>query len=287
MRRVAFRTILEDVLGIAGYPYDSASQSQLDQAARFVTRHVRYAWEWGPWPEWTRAEQRAFASDYYSTVTYGVGDLVYYATTDKYYTCTVISLGNLPTDTNYWSEATTYDKEIRYEQNYERKIGRVWTVTKYNPYTYFRGANYTYSHMLSSLGVFVPDATLTRVWILFSDRSPEFSAKVFSASASYSEGDLVYYPGTETGGIFPNRGEVYKAVTDSAGAQTWEIVEFPAALAPYVTSKAAADMLRHYGQRELSAGYDAEAERQLLQEWDKVNTEAYQKVLGASIEVGV
>jgi hypothetical protein len=287
MRRISFRTVLEDVLGIAGYPYDSATQSQLDQAARFINRHVRYGWEWGPWPEWTRAEQRAFASDYYDSVTYGIGDLVYYATTDKYYSCIVISQGNVPTNATYWIETTTYDKHIAFEQAYERAIGRVWTCTKYNPYLKFRGSNYTYPHMLSSLGIFVPDAGETRLWVLFSDRPPEFSAKIHSTTAAYSKGDIVYYPGTETSTLFPNRGECFRADIDSAGLQVWVLVEFPVILHAFVVNRAAADMLRHYGQRELAQTYDAMAANELVQEWDKVNTEGYQRVIGGSIEMGI
>lgn len=285
MRSVAFRTVLEDVLGIAGYPYDEATQSQLDQAARFVNRHVRYAWEWGPWPEWTRAEYRAFASSWNVGITYGVGDIVYYDTNDTYYTCTAISVANLPTDTNYWEEDTDYDKYIAYEQVYANKIGRVYTVTKNNPYKYFRGANYTYPHMLSSLGIFVPDANVKQVWVLFSDRPPVFSAKVWSGSETYSEGDVVYYPGTEDSDLFPNRGECYVADIDSTQNQVWIPVFFPVVLHAYVVNKAAADMLRHYGQRELAQTYDAMAGDELVNEWDKVNTEAYQKVVGAIQEV--
>jgi hypothetical protein len=125
----------------------------------------------------------------------------------------------------------------------------------------------------------VPDADLTRVWVLFSERSPEFSAKIHSTTGTYAEGDIVYYPGTEVSGIFPHRGECYRAELDENGAQQWTFIEFPAAIHAFVVNKAAADMLRHYGQKELATTYDASAERELVQEWDKVNTEAYQKVI--------
>lgn len=286
MRDVPFRTILEDVLGLAGYPYDTATQSQLDQAARFINRNLRYAWEWGPWPEWTRAERRPFASEYNATIQYGIGEVVYYGTTDKYYQCTVVSQGNLPTDTNYWSEYTDYDKEVRFEQTYARKLGRVWTVTKHNPYVKFRGDNLTYPHMLSSLGVFVPGANVTRVWVLFSDRSPEFSASIWSASNTYSDGDVVYYPGTEDGN-FPNKGECYKAEYDSTGAEVWSQVQFPMALRGYVVNKSAADLLRYYKEHERATLFDGMAKSDLLEEYDKVNTEGFQKVVSAYIEVGV
>jgi len=287
MRAIPYRTVLEDVLGVAGYPYDEASQGQLDIATNFINRHVRHGWEWGPWPEWTRSEYRAFAGSYYAITAYGVGDVVYYGTTDTYYICTAISTSNLPTDISFWSEYTAYDKMIANEQPYERKLGRVYTVTRDNPYLKFRGSTKGFPHMMSSLGLFVPDCGLKRVWVLFSDRNPRFSAKPHSATQIYQAGDVVYYPGTEDVDLFPDRGQCYVAVVDSAGAETWVIVEFPEVLHAYVVNKAGADMLRYYQQRELAVVFDELGQGQLLDEWDKVNTEGYQKVTGQMIEVGI
>lgn len=279
MRTMSFRTVLEDVLGMAGYPYDTASQSQLDQAARFINRHVQYFHEWGPWPDWTRAEFRPFADQYYSTVTYGIGDVVYY--NGEYYSATAITIGNLPTDTNYWEETTTPDPAaIAYEQAYQNKIGRPWKVTKHNPYTTERASQYSYPYNLSATGLIVMGANLDRVWVLFSDPAPVFSAKVHNVSQAYSQYDVVYYPGTEDSDIFPNRGWCYYADIDSSGAQVWIPVGFPKIAHNYVVNKAAADMLRHYGNKELAVTYDQMASGLLLDEWDKINTVAYQNIIG-------
>lgn len=278
MRSVPFRTILEDTLGTAGYPYDEASQTQLDMAARFINRHVRKGWEWGPWPEWTRAEYRPFADNYYATVQYGVGAVVWYDAESKYYQASAITQGNLPTDTNYWAEYTLENHYIAFRQYYQNVINRVWGVYKYNPYTKLPVQQYTYAAKLSTDGIFVQNCSASKVWVLFSDIPSTYSAKVFDPSANYSEGDIVYYPGTEDEDLLPARGECFKAIIDSSGSYTWQAIPFPAALQDYVVLKAAADMLRYYGNKELALSYDSQAKTQLLDEWDKVNPLAYQNV---------
>ena len=47
---------------------------------RLATAH-----EWCEWPELIRCEKRYLRADYDSTTTYAAGDVVYYASTDKYY----------------------------------------------------------------------------------------------------------------------------------------------------------------------------------------------------------
>jgi len=280
MRTIAFRTVLEDTLGLAGYPYDTASQLQLDQAARFINRHVRFFHDWGMWPDWTRAELRPFADVYFPTVTYGVGTVVYYEGT--YYSANVVTVGVLPTDETNWTATTTPDPAaIAYEQAYQNKIGRPWSVTKYNPYTTERSRQYSYPFSLYASGLIVLGANLSRLWVLFSDPAPVFSAKVHSTTETYASGDVVYYPGTEDSGIFPQRGWCYRAAVDSDGNQVWIPVNFPLISHNYVTQKAAADMLRFYGNKELAVQYDQLADGLLLDEWDKINTPAYQNVIGA------
>lgn len=282
MRTIPFRTVLEDVLGLAGYPYDTASQTQLEMAARFVNRHVRQFWEWGPWPEWTRAEYRPLAETYNETITYVQGDVVYYDTTDTYYVCTAaLSAGNLPTNTNYWAESEVpVVPYIDYEQHHQTKIGRVWRVTRLNPYVTGRADQTSYPFSVSDNGIIVADRTQKRVWVLFSDQSPRFSAKAFDATASYQQYDVVYYPNTENSDIFPDRGQCYYADIDSLGAYVWVQVKFPLAAHNYVVNKAAADMLRYYGNKELAVSIDQMSEEMIQVEWDRVNTLAYQNVIG-------
>jgi hypothetical protein len=283
MRTVSFRNVLEDVLGIAGYPYDSANQGQLDMAARFINRYVRTFWEWGPWPEWTRAEWRPFANYWYANLTYGPGEVVYWSDTDKYYTCTAITTAGIqPDDTDYFEELTTRDAHLAREQYYQNKIGRMWGVTKRNPYLYGRGENYTFGFFETTLGFMVPDCKDNRVWALFSDFAPVFAAKpwdaAYATNPGYASGDLVFYPGTEADHVFPRRGWVYRADYDQNQIQVWIPVDFPQVAQDYVVNKAAADMLRHYNRAELAAGYDQRGDAAILDEWDKVNTKAFQAV---------
>lgn len=272
MNTVPFRAVLEDVLGLAGYPYDTASQLQLDQAARFINRRVREAWEWGPWPEWTPTEQRAFADPFDITNTYGAGEIVYDETTDAYYECLQeLTSGIQVSNGSYWEAVTSYDPVIAWEQRGQEKIGRVWSVTKYDPFTKGLGSNYSFGFYSSPEGIEVLDCTLKRVWLLYSLRYPQYSAKPHAAGQVYRYGDVVYYPGTEDSDLFPDRGECYKASLDVEGNEVWEWVKFPALLQSYVTSAAGADMLRHYGQKQLAVDYEARALDYLKAEFDKLN----------------
>lgn len=287
MIHTPFRTVLEDVLGIAGYPYDGATQSQLDQAARFINRHLRTFWEWGQWPEWTRAEARAFASPWYATVTYATNDIVWSLTQLKYYKALQSSTNQSVTNASYWESIDTpIAREIARNQVGLRIMGRVWRVTKHNPYFTARGDQYTFVFNEIDNGISVRDCNQNTVWVLFSDPAPLFTAKAYdptvAAANQYQRYDVVYYPGEETVNSFPQKGLCYVAEYDSTGAAVWIPVYFPRIAQHYVVNKSAADMLRHYGQKESAIIYDQQAELGLLNEWDKINTPSFQGIIGVA-----
>lgn len=287
MMHVPFRTVLEDVLGIAGYPYDGATQSQLDQAARFINRHLRAFWEWGPWPEWTRAEQRAFASPWYASVTYAENSVVWSAAHNQYYKALQTNTNIAVTDGAYWEAIDIPEaRQIASNQTGLRIMGRVWRVTKHNPYFTARGDQYTFAFNHIDNGISVRDCNQSTAWVLFSDPAPLFTAKVFdptvAAAGMYQRYDVVFYPGEETVNAFPQKGMCYIAEYNSAGAAVWIPVYFPRSAQHYVVNKAAADMLRHYGQKEAAIVYDQQADTGLLTEWDKINTPTFQTVIGVA-----
>lgn len=284
---IPFRTILEDVLGLSGYPYDSASQAQLEMAARFINRHIRNFWEWGAWPEWTRAEQRAFASPYYASVTYALNNVVYYATTDKYYKALGSTIGNAPTNATHWVQVGIPDaREIAFAQNGLRIVGRPWRVTRLNPYFTARGDQYSFAFNLHEGALSVSDCNLNRVWLLYSDPAPVFTAKVWSSATAqaglYQRYDIVFYPGDEITNTFPQKGLCYIADYDANGSAVWVPVYFPRAAHSYVVFKAGADLLRHYGQKELAPTYDAQGDAAIRDEWDKINTQGFQNIIGVA-----
>lgn len=49
-------------------------------------------------------------NNYNVATTYAIGDLVFYI--NKYYTCTAVSTGNVPTHTNYFTESDSRDPSI-------------------------------------------------------------------------------------------------------------------------------------------------------------------------------
>ncbi len=271
MRHVSFRTILEDVLGLAGTTYDSATQLQLDTAARFINRRVREAWEWGPWPEWTPCELRAFADDFAMTETYPAGAVKYDPDGDKYYRCRIEAThGVALSDPAHWEEVTNVDRVIAYEQRNKHRIGRAWSVTRRNVFK-SEGGNYTFPHWLSPEGVEVLDCRQNQVWLLYSIRCPAYGARKHVPGVDYRYDEVVYVPSDSADPQFPERGECYRAGYDTAGNQTWIWVKFPLILQGCVTTGAGADMLRHYGQKQLASEYDLRAKDTLQMEFDKVS----------------
>lgn len=279
MRTVPFRTVLEDALGLAGYPYDGATQLQLDTAARFINRRLREAWEWGPWPEWTTSELRPFADDFDIRNTYGTGQTVYDPITDAYYECVQDLTTGIPVTTiGWWKPVNNVPTCITYEQRGKEKLGRVWSINKWDVFTNGIRDNLSYGFYLSPEGVEVLDCQLKRVWMFFSIRAPLFSAKRHDAGQGYRYGDVIYYPEMENHNLFPERGECYQADYDVDGNQMWRWVQFPMILQSYVTTAAGADLLRHYGQKQLAAEYDARAAEMLREEFDKHNLSALMNV---------
>lgn len=273
MRRIPFRTVMEQALAVAGYNYSSAQAGQLESLCNYINMRVQSAWDWAPWPELVRIEERAFAAPYEASRTYGEGDVVWYAAEEAYFEALSTTQGNAPTNATYWEETTTpAELLVEWEQYGLTKMARVWQVYTKDPRT--AATALKLDHVETRNGVVVPKATGTTVWVKYTEPAYRYTAVEHNGAAAYSRYDLVYYPASETASIFPDRGEVYEAELDSNGVQVWELVPFPAFLSLHVTRAAGADVLRYYGQLERALEYDGLAAQALQDEWDKVR--AYQ-----------
>lgn len=257
MRRIPFRQVCEEILGLAGQPYDTGLTTQLGILVGFLNARVQEGWEYRDWPEWTLFETRAFADDWQDDLTYDADEIVYVASAATYYEAqTSVPAGTDPTtdDGTYWAEYTRTHSEIDYEQYGETKIGRVWGAWKTNPQQ--NTSVYSYTAVLTANGVEVPDCTAATCVLGYSKRPPNFSSRTWSAAeTNYERYDVVFYPGTEDADLFPYRGECYLAEEDADGVQFWQLVEFPAVLRRFVVQAVAADMLRYYGGNDARAGF--------------------------------
>jgi hypothetical protein len=275
-----FRTVLDEVLASVGLAYDSSNQTQLDLCVNFINRRMAQAWDYQAWKETARSEERAFADEWNEDIPYSDGDVVYSSTQDAYYeaTAATVPAGTAVTDTDYWAEDDRpTDSLIEWDQYNDNEIGRVWKITDAD----IRGDTKweSYDFLETNTGIYVKDCTADTVWVYFNLRPPQFSPKAHATSGvTYAVGDIVYSPAAETTGKFPYSGECYKAYTDEDGNQVWQLVEFPARFAPYVTAAASADMMRLYGQKEAAQERLAEA-RMYLQE------ESTKEGGGAEIEI--
>ena len=131
---MAFRTVLDMILGYCQTFYDSTDARQQSALNAFLQARVEEAWLWGPWPEWTYCERRGFADPWAAALTYATDEVVFVrgatAADDKYYIALQSTTGNVPASSpTYWAETDTpSDPLFDLVQTGEREIGRIWNV---------------------------------------------------------------------------------------------------------------------------------------------------------------
>jgi hypothetical protein len=239
VRTVSFKSVLEGVATRLGLePAVNLERPQAAALAEYIQDKLEEAWEMIPWPEWAYIEERQFRNDYNNVTSYVIGDEVYYLPQDKYYVCILNSLGNLPTNTTYWAEATELDRYITRSQSWEaRDIGIVWDVYQEDPRESSRPR--TVEWWISTNGIQIATSALSKVWVWFNGHPPRFTATEWSSTASYVIGDVRYYPLT---------GQCYVASADGTGhlptdTAFWVLQLFPYILAKYVKEAAYARSL--------------------------------------------
>lgn len=273
MRTVPFRGVLDEVFSIGvGRPLDTSSQSELDLVVSRINRRLDEAWNWAMWPDVIRSQERAFKAPWHASLAYSSGDVVWSTAEEAYYEAAQdVPAGTDVSNTAYWTETTKPTANlIDWEQYSLDAIGRVWKVSNKDATQYSSLRSYPWQERHD--GFLVDDAlTANTAWILFSLRCPLFSGKPHSGTVNYYTGDIVLSPLAETAGRFPQQGECYKAILDAEGNNAWQLVEFPARLVLPVTTGAAGDVLRYYGQKDRGAEMIAEARTYLEDEAAKLN----------------
>jgi len=106
MQTVTFKRVLEGVSHRMGLDPDNLLDVEKASFAEFIESRVRQGWEYYPWPETMKVEQRQFRPDYASGTTYtnAAADVdssqVYWPQEDKYYQALKSTSGNAPTDSD-------------------------------------------------------------------------------------------------------------------------------------------------------------------------------------------
>ena len=247
MRAVIYKTVLYGLLRRLGEDPATASSERLLQCAEAIADRFRDAFEYYRWPEYLLTEQRYFR-DVWASGAYDDGDEVYHADTDAYYQADGAITAEVPGTDAEWVALTDFHKYIAYEQTGKTAIGAVLGVHSKDPRVYATALRVGFS--VGPLGITVPPSTdLTSVWLTYRVREVDLAwTEVYSESATYDVGDIVYY--ATTGGVYEC------AVATSAGedpvdtAASWTLREFPHRLARAVKAGARADMLGVRGQEE-------------------------------------
>lgn len=266
MIRVPFRDIMEAVLAQCGQRFDATLTDQQSILITYINLRFAEAWNFGPWRDVSLIEERAFADNWNASVSYVIGDIVYLATTAKYYAALADNANKSP-DANptEWQADCEHEHAISHEQYGAEKIGHVWKITSQNPRKFKTYRSYEFDQ--SGTETHVPECNLQTVWVHFSNPAPRFTGKKFDTelAATYTRGTIVFYPGEETG-TFPNTGECYRADLDVDGNAIWVLIPFPEFLQRFVVSAAAADMQRYYGKSEEATDLRNEAYAALYEE---------------------
>lgn len=274
---------MEQCLGLTGELFSIGQTAQLEQVCNFINVRMARKWDDRPWPELLNYQERAFAAPYVASRDYAAGDMVWYATTEKYYAASQDSTGNAPTNVTFWAETSRPAAlTVEHEQYGLDKISKVWGVWSKDPRVNTTALDLGF--IQTGDGFVVPAAPGNTVWVVFAKPASRYTAVQFSQTAAdageYSRYDLTFWPAEEDSDIFPDRGDVFMAEVNEADEYVWQLVPFPAFMAGYIGIGVAADLMRYRGQKEQAAQFDAQAEDALEDEWDKVRPAGRAQVTG-------
>lgn len=192
---------------------------------------------------WAESKGSYTADDYDSTRTYVRGEQVYDPGTDAFYQLfAATATATAPTDAASWGVLVELERTIDYAQVLAGEtaatvLGRVAAVWDQNPRTKPDTACKV-AHRLQDNGLRVL-GTVNIVWVEFSLRAPSWTGTVWSATASYTTGQQMYF----------TDGDYYQALTAVAAGESpatnaakWLRLDFPDVISRYVIEGASADV---------------------------------------------
>jgi hypothetical protein len=223
-----FQCLRDAVTGAGFSPTDSAGD---ERSAYWAECKTSYAGS-----NWSSA-----------SVSYAVGDIVYYPVDDLFYQCHTAntSSGTLTPDATAgnerWGALTPFERYVDFLQPGKTAIGDVFDVKDSNP-----RVNKLWNSLAKETledRVYVA-ANVKRAWIDFRLRRPKLTGDFFDDTAIYAAGAQVYF--TPAGGV----GNFYDCLdTTAAGespetdADLWALVELPQAFEGHLIWSAYAKLL--------------------------------------------
>lgn len=271
MITVPFRRVVDGILARCQTFFDVTDERQRMALDSFLNARFAEGWTFGPWPEWTVSEQRAFAEDWSATTAYAVGDVVWVESAALYYQALTAHTGQNPvTKTADWAVlAGPIDRLLLAEATGKTALGRIWSVT--NADVEATELYRTYAWQPVETGIRVCGPAPDRVWVRFGRRAPEFSARVWEEGKTFARGDVVMAP--DDVATFKIEGDCYRSELDQNAAQVWVWVPFPAVLERWVVNAVASDMQRQYGKVDEADGLEARGYVALNEEARKAGIE--------------
>lgn len=259
MLTVPFKRVLDGVFKLAGViPADVSDEINLAVIQAIADRY-KFAHSYYPFPVLSRLEQRFFRAAWDAGTTYAAGAEIYSADEDAYYSANEApdtpAAGESPTtNPEKWTELTEFHRYVAYEQTGETAIDAVTGAWDEDPRAMRSALELRWKNSYEGL-TFAPDYAGTSVWLEFRPRPAKFAAEIYSATATYAAGDVVY---------FPEIGDVYECVTATSAAETplthsakWTLQEMPDFLELAVKAGALADYLTGDERPNAAARWDA------------------------------
>lgn len=203
-----------------------------------------------------------------ASVSYAVGDKVFYPVDNNYYQCHTAhtSSGTLTPDatgaSERWGVLTPFQRYVDFDQTGETPIGEVLDVTNQDPRVTkrYRGVD---ADTIGDKLFILENATF--VYVKFRKRRPSLSGSIFSSTSTYAVGDQVYYTTTGTVGNF------YDCIVTTTAGQSpsttpasWEVAEIPKRFEGFLIWRAYAQVVTGDGQDEKRIAAMAMAESYLV-----------------------
>jgi hypothetical protein len=271
MRTCTFKEVSDRIFRRRGLDPSAVTATQNGLVADFVSERVREGWEYAFWKEWTYLEERAYRPLWYVDATYAAGQEVWNGT-DKYYSSVSAgNLGNVLTNTVYWTDITaTMTNHILLDQPGQNRIGVIKDI-------YATEANAQKD--LQPLTCYISDDRVIMndsragdtVWVVFRKIAPKFSAEAWSGATTYSEGWIVYFPSSNATQL---EGNCYRASLTEKNIEYWDLQQIPEIIEKFVVLAATADYFRNDTQLERADVLEAKAEEELARAYSAASKQS-------------
>lgn len=252
MQTVSYKRVLRKALSRCGVDIATASDKQLRQFIEWGAGRVEEGWETFQWPDTIEVEKRYFQEGLWDNATeYTAGQIVFGGTAEKYYQAKITNTGNEPSDsdTTNWQEPTeAWHRKIPLAQTNENEIGMPLSAHHADPRIEPYCTQYSIHFYDGQDAYLAAGEGVNYVWLRYRRPLPDFSAAIWSASATYASGDIIYYDPT---------GEVYRVTATTTAGQdpqdtpaSFTLVAFPKFLERFVSHAIYADYLVEQAQTE-------------------------------------